>query len=180
MWEGWTSYQNHPRPMQVQCPFCFKKFTFRGGSIANHIWKSAYCCQKKQRVLSRILERKKTTSHVPILILELWGHWLRLRCWLHQVMWAMTWHVAVITVILGDYLVLIVRIPFFLLVELSTLLALVEMTISYLQENIEFNGTKRLRALSSLTASRPYGNIFKDKKKRGSLMCQGKPLVWGG
>ena len=59
-----SSYQNHPRPTQVQCPFCFKKFTFRGGGIANHIWKSAYCGQKKQRVLSRILERKKTTSCV--------------------------------------------------------------------------------------------------------------------
>jgi len=59
-----SSYQNHPRPMQVQCPFCFKKFTFRGGGIANHIWKSAYCRQKKQRVLSRILERKRTTSRV--------------------------------------------------------------------------------------------------------------------
>ncbi len=52
-------------PTKAQCPFCFKSFTLHGSGIANHIWRSTYCHQKKQKVLLRTLLAERNTSCLP-------------------------------------------------------------------------------------------------------------------
>ena len=57
----WNLVQDHSA--YHQCPWCCKCVHVRGGGIANHIWRSPFCCKK--RALSLKGNTSKSASPQP-------------------------------------------------------------------------------------------------------------------
>ena len=46
---GFTLSSNY-----VECPFCYKNCHWQGGGVANHIWKSPFCCKRQHQTLEML------------------------------------------------------------------------------------------------------------------------------
>ena len=55
----------------AKCPYCDKSFCTHGGGIANHIWRSPFCCRKKHQWLKSLVAKVRsvavpgTQHHIP-------------------------------------------------------------------------------------------------------------------
>ena len=55
----------------AKCPYCDKSFHTHGGGIANHIWRSPFCCRKKHQWLKSLVAKVRsvaipgTQHHIP-------------------------------------------------------------------------------------------------------------------
>ena len=137
---------------KAQCPFCSKMFSLCGRGIANHIWQSPYCWQKKKRVLRSLMVGLTSIHNLSC---DTSGPETQMRLACMKVLLALWWP------ILKTHS------------WLQVVLLMVQPQILPWDAGIGLVKIIRLLALSSLIASRHCGNVFRTRRRQEGLMPHG-------